>query len=536
MSDLAKLRTDLLYFSREIGAPLEAWQVAPSRSVKRTVVIVAPRQSGKSRFLAVMALWRAFRTPGTRVLIVSASEDAARRLLADAKRLATASPLLAGSVVAEQAGLLTLVNGSEIRSVPASEKQVRGWSVDVLLVDEAALVSNDLLLGAAIPTTAARPNAQVFLASSATVASGAFYDFVRTGEAGSSYVETFRWALGDAWWISPSMVEALRESLSEARFRAEMLGEFASGADALFTREALERVVADFPLLALAELRGPARVLAGVDWGATVDLSAITAYARVAVPNDLPTFQVICAEAWRAGTPLNHVVQEIAGSPAHYAALAAETNGLGLPLAQELARQLRARATTAGGGRRRGGERVIEASEQIYGPRREPSVWDPARRAWSSRLMGIHTTAQNKAHAYSALRLLVDRGQIVFPAAATELIRELLMLRVELTPTAERIEAGSGHDDRADSAMLALGPDKVNGRWTTLAERLLDSRRPHSQPDPELPEDLPTVTTPGGVVVPAVPVFQSVSGSDVTGFSIPVGPQPERVGDFLIHP
>jgi len=33
---------------------------------------------------------------------------------------------------------LVLSNGSELRSVPQSERAVRGWSVDTLLIDEAA--------------------------------------------------------------------------------------------------------------------------------------------------------------------------------------------------------------------------------------------------------------------------------------------------------------------------------------------------------------------------------------------------------------
>jgi len=101
-------------------------------------------------------------------------------------------------VVDEQAQLVTLDNGSEIRSVPASERAVRGWSVDLLLADEAALIPDDLLLGAALPTTAARPDARVVLASSANLASGSYFDFAMKGEQGDEHIRTFRWGLKDA--------------------------------------------------------------------------------------------------------------------------------------------------------------------------------------------------------------------------------------------------------------------------------------------------------------------------------------------------
>ena len=116
-------------------------------------VIAAPRQSGKSLSLAVLALHRAFGEPETRVLIVSAGDDAAKRLLGEAARIALRSPLLSGSVLDESASRIVLSNGSAIASVPASEKAIRGETVDLLLVDEAVQVDPDLLLAAALPTT-----------------------------------------------------------------------------------------------------------------------------------------------------------------------------------------------------------------------------------------------------------------------------------------------------------------------------------------------------------------------------------------------
>jgi len=172
MPDVARLRSNLYAFSRAIGVPLTRWQARSFALESFITTIVAPRQSGKSNSTNVVALHRAFRKPRQRVMIVSASEDAARRNLADIRRIAGASRILAGSLVTEQAGLVVLSNGSEIRSVPASERQVRGWSNDLLIIDEAAMVADDLALGAAFPTTAARPDSKIILASSPSTAAG----------------------------------------------------------------------------------------------------------------------------------------------------------------------------------------------------------------------------------------------------------------------------------------------------------------------------------------------------------------------------
>ncbi len=82
MSDLALLRRDLGIFSLTIARPLAPWKADSLALEHRTTVVVAPRQSGKSGSLAVVALWWAYSRPEQRVLVISADEDASRRLLA----------------------------------------------------------------------------------------------------------------------------------------------------------------------------------------------------------------------------------------------------------------------------------------------------------------------------------------------------------------------------------------------------------------------------------------------------------------------
>lgn len=530
MPDLAEARESLGSFASMVGCSLEHWQARTLKLVAWVTTIVAPRQSGKSRSLAVLALWSAFRRREQRVLLISAGEDASRRLLAEVRRIATGSPLLAGSVVDEQAGLLTLSNGSEVRSVPASERQVRGWAVDLLLVDEAAMVPDDLLLSAAFPTTAARPEARIVLASSATVAAGAFFDHAIRGEQGAEHVRTFRWALTDAHWIAPSTIEAARESMSSTRFAAEYEGVFASGADALFSRAALDRATADYSPSSLDELHGPARMLGGVDWGASVDHSAIVAIARL--PTAERIFGVACAYRWPAGVPLPNVIGEIADSPAHFARLTMERNGLGEPCCQELSQRIVERPPETGGGRRQhvvldgpalddwmSGRPVRRPTPGWKLPSGAPLYSDgpiaprPQERFVTVRAP-VHTTAEMKAATYSVLRLLIDQERLLLPASAEELRRELLMLRVDLSPAGiERIEAGVGHDDLADALMLGLGPWKGRtGRWRSV---LADLAEPRRALDPVPVQGGPIVRSGGGVEVPKVPVWQSVVGPTV---------------------
>jgi hypothetical protein len=96
VDDLDRLRTDRRAFAAAIRLPLTDWQDDALALVKRMTVIAAPRQSGKSRSLVVLGLHRAFTEPDHRVLLVSASEDAARRLLGEAVAITTRSSFAGG--------------------------------------------------------------------------------------------------------------------------------------------------------------------------------------------------------------------------------------------------------------------------------------------------------------------------------------------------------------------------------------------------------------------------------------------------------
>jgi hypothetical protein len=459
----------------------------------------------------VLGLHCAFRKSNQHVLIISAGEDSSRRLLGEIRALVAASPLLRASAVDEFAGLLTLSNGSTIRSVPASERQVRGWSIDLLLVDEAALVSDDLLLGAGMPTTAARPNARIVLASSALSASGAFYDHATAGESGSEHIRTFRWALGDASWISASVIASARESMSAARFAAEYEGQFASGQDSLFSRQVLDRVICDRKLHLLENLEGPARCAGGVDWGSVNDRSVLTAIGRIPGTD---TFSVVCSHRWLAGELPHVVTQQIADCPAYFQFLTLEMNGLGAPMSIETVRRMRERPARAGGGVMRRSV-VIDAVDQLYPKKPKTGKYKtPVRRpsnfVTSKNL--VHVNAASKAAMYSSLRLLVGKEQLLIPRDAETLIRELLMLRVDLGATGtEKIEASQGHDDCADSLALAMGPYKMpdGGPYRTMLARCAE--RPPIPPWTAVHED-------------DLSAYQSVAGGEVSAISTTIEP------------
>jgi hypothetical protein len=530
---VASPRDNLRAFGDLVGRRITDWQAQALSLVAAITIVIAGRGMGKTRTLALFAVWEAFRHAGFKVLVVSASEASARRLLAEVREVVGAEALR-GSVVDLQAGLVTLSNGSEIRSVPSSEKAVRGSHVDLLLVDEAAFVSDELLLGAAFPTTAAR-DGKIVLASSAGVAAGAFYDQAAQGLAGSKMIRAYKWVAKaadpggvDAPWMTPSLIARERAALGPLRFAAEFLAQFATGADSLFSAAMLDKVTVDYSIPDLAHLVGPARVMGGVDWGAVNDRSALVAIGRLPIDADERVFAVRCVERWDAGAPIPDVVDQMAASPAAFDWLTSETNGLGAASTQILFRAMMGRRPQVGGGRRRQG---LAGTPMASGPpRRQPPMRErPREPSFSTRKVSLFNTTASKAAMYSTMRLLFDRQRLLIPASAEHLRRELLMTKATLTESGgEKIEAATGHDDLADALGAALGPFKLrsDSQWRTRIGELASSSRGIPGDVVDLGTFADLVETGGGRLVPIRPAWASVAGPELSGEPVVAAPPP----------
>lgn len=497
-TDWEAARNDLGAFGSMIGQPLTPQQASLGGLDQRVTVVIAPRQAGKSRSLAMLGTWWAFRKPDQAVLIVSASDDAARRLLAQVKALVSRPPLLA-SVEGDLASTVLLSNGSVIRSVPASERAIRGWSVDLLLVDEAALVPDDILAGAAIPTTAARADARIVLASTPWAQDGLFYGYVQAGD--TPYVRVITWSLADAPWISAEAVEHARATLPDARFRAEYQAEFVGDASSYFDPDLLLASVADYAMTPPGDAHGGS-VVVGADWGRAYDAHAIVTIgvsddgnanghpvlflpyletsrrpyadqvaAVAAVGQVRRTVNATWRGEWGAG---ERPVQHLPGGGAIY---------------QDMATYVAAQAVKAA--EAKPGYHVVRWVSEANGVGAAPSE-DLVRRVGTSAVMVTYTTLRSKEDALGRIRTLLADGRLVLPAHQ-DLLRQLRGLSVKPTATGALSIAASNpavHDDLADGLCLAASaiPWDLSAGVATV-------------PGP----DTVWVATPSGVAIPHHP-------------------------------
>lgn len=470
IADVAtRARDDIDVFARVlVGEALWPHQLSVARSKARTRCICSGRQAGKSRTLALLALHEAFSASDRRVLVLSAGEDAAKDLLREISALASSS-LLAGSVVDDNASTITLTNGSTIRSVPASERQIRGKAVDLLILDEAAFI-DDSLWRAARYTVIARPNSRIVMASTPFGRRDRF--FAITYRAGLDKrgraldVESFHWPSTVSPLVDRELLKAWRPTMTDREYRTEVLAEWVDDAGAYFTFDELAIAEEhDYPMVEPEHAMG-LPVIGGIDWGFARDANAVVLVAQ-GVPQDHPVahdhparrgaaFWIPLAEE-HYGKGYEAFIDRVVelGDAFTFGRVSSETNGVGEMPTQVLRRRL------------------------LEGRRAKDVV-------------GIHTDTRSKEDQFGSIKLLLQQGRLLLPRHPA-LLRQLAALEYEsLDGGSMRIAVPerAGHDDLAMAFALAMsGEVETASRWSgghtgplRVIDRRLSGRRGGGRP------------------------------------------------------
>jgi hypothetical protein len=445
---LRRARDDVEVFARVLcGEALWPHQAEMARSDARIRAVSSGRRAGKTRTLAIEALHVAFRRPNARVLVVSAGEDSAKDLLSECSMLASSS-LLAGSVLDDTARVLTLSNGSTIRAVPASEKQVRGKGVDLLVLDEAAYIDEDIWR-AAQWTVLDRPGARIVMSSTPRGRRDRFFSrhfhmarHGRVDEAGVS-VESFHWPSTVSPLVDPDLIEFWRRTEDPRIFQREVLAEWVDEHGQYFTADELDSNVASFEMIRPGKARGMPGV-AGLDWGATQDANALAVIGVLGrhdsvLAGDLgPVFLVAyVAEQFGSMNAWARHVAETADPAAggfDYHSIASEANGVGSGPTELLGETLHERGL----------------------------------RRWLAR--PVWTTNARKATGFGLIKLLLQQHRLVLPAEPL-LRRQLEALEYDTTESGVvtiAVPASKGHDDVAMALMQAASC--LNGTITDLPD------------------------------------------------------------------
>jgi hypothetical protein len=135
---------------------------------------------------------------------------------------------------------MQLANGSRIISLPGSERTVRGYTSDLIVVDECARCSDELI-GAVRPMLAASPNGRFICLSTPAGKRGFFYE---------------QWTRGNNWQrfevratqcsrISPEFLEEERGALGTLLFEQEYCCAFHDADTSVFSSDLIAQALTD---------------------------------------------------------------------------------------------------------------------------------------------------------------------------------------------------------------------------------------------------------------------------------------------------
>jgi hypothetical protein len=134
-------RRDASQVMRRAGMPPDAWQTRLLRRRPHRALVTTSRQAGKSSVAGAKALHRAQIKDRAEIVVVSPTQRQSALLVAKVRRYAEALRL---PLKRNNALSLQLENDSTIYALPGSPDSVRGYSPDLLIIDEAAYTTEAL--------------------------------------------------------------------------------------------------------------------------------------------------------------------------------------------------------------------------------------------------------------------------------------------------------------------------------------------------------------------------------------------------------
>lgn len=239
-----------LFIHAQGEEPME-WQERYLRET-RDAVILKGRQIGASTAGSVVAIRRARYWPGSLVAIVSPS----LKQSTEVKERAKAGLLALGEhLVRDSASILELANRSRIMSLPGSSKSVRGWSADLLILDEAAFIEDETF--AAARATTAATGGRTIVQSTPAGPYGSFYDLWQDPDPRWA---KFRVRSDEVSTIDPAFLAREKATMTAEMYTQEYEADFTNPGLGLIDPDRLRELTGDEPSPSdvWARIAGPA--------------------------------------------------------------------------------------------------------------------------------------------------------------------------------------------------------------------------------------------------------------------------------------
>jgi hypothetical protein len=225
----------------------DPWQARVLRSRRKRQLLNCSRQSGKSTTIAAKGLQTALyrRKPNgaaTLTLIISPSENQSLETFDKVRGFLKQSGVdgRRERLEKDNAHSLRFASGARIVALPGSARTARGYSPDLLIVEEAAHIEDDEAFFTAIQPMIAATDGDMILMSTPNGKRGRFY---REWKDGGDQWERHTITAYECPRIKREFLQQEKRSMGELRFRQEYLCEFVEAEGQLIRQADIDRLL-----------------------------------------------------------------------------------------------------------------------------------------------------------------------------------------------------------------------------------------------------------------------------------------------------
>lgn len=213
----------------------------------RRIILMEGRQQGKTTTSAAYILWMTLFSPNKTVAILANKAAAAREVLSRYQLMYEHLPVwLQQGVTTWNKGDIELENGSKVFTAATSSSAIRGRSVNMLYVDEAAIIPNTVaeeFFTSVYPTISAGETTKILL-SSTPLGYNHFWKFWNDAEEDrNGFVNLFI-----PYWEIPGRdekwAEEQRRLLGDLKYNQEVLCKFLGSSLTLINADAISQMSA----------------------------------------------------------------------------------------------------------------------------------------------------------------------------------------------------------------------------------------------------------------------------------------------------
>ena len=300
MEALERLRRDpVLFAERLLGFRPFPYQARILSDPSPRIVACLGRQTGKTTTIALKAVHFAYCNAETITLIVSPSLRQSTIMFDRILDFIGGSRWLRGSVVRRTRTLIELSNGSRIIALPCSEHLLRGYTADLIVVDEAAFLEDEVITDILFPMLATTGGRLILL--STPWGTGNFFHRAFCDPAWSTHrVESSQNPL-----IPEGFLEEQRRRMTRESYAMEYEARFVDAATSYFPMDLIRECVATYLQFESLDDFRPGDYYGGLDLGKLQDNSVLAVVAGG------DPVRLVYLKEFRLGTPYPEVIDDV---------------------------------------------------------------------------------------------------------------------------------------------------------------------------------------------------------------------------------